>query len=203
MKTAKPLDGITVGFDLDVAVYDVVRALQTIMVEEGHDPHSLPHAQEWNFFGRWGMIGKEFAALMEESIMEEELFLNPNYHLGTPHLVVDNLMELGAKCVVITDRVFGNSREESMRQTIEFVQEVLGIDAEDVHMTSNKTEIPVDFFVDDKPENCYALFETGVNVMLYSQPWNQHIRDLERVFTLTDFYEGILDISIQKNYSGL
>jgi len=56
-----------------------------------------------------------------------------------------------------------------------------------------KADLDYDVFIDDSPLNTIKFLQRKKNVFLYSQPWNQHIRDpnIQRVSNLSEIIEKL------------
>ncbi|MGE5612655.1 MAG: dATP/dGTP diphosphohydrolase domain-containing protein, partial [Bacillota bacterium] len=70
-----------------------------------------------------------------------------------------------------------------------------GIHFDELHHVKDKTEIEVDFHVDDKPENVRAMNQAGVCAYLMDQSWNYGEWDLDRIYTLRDYRNKIRQIA--------
>lgn len=56
-----------------------------------------------------------------------------------------------------------------------------------------KADLDYDVFIDDSPLNAIKFLQHKKNVLLYSQPWNQHISDpnIQRISTLSEAVEKL------------
>jgi 5'(3')-deoxyribonucleotidase len=56
-----------------------------------------------------------------------------------------------------------------------------------------KADLDYDIFIDDSPLNAIKFLKHKKNVLLYSQPWNQHISDpnIQRISTLSEAVEKL------------
>ena len=54
-----------------------------------------------------------------------------------------------------------------------------------------KAELDYDVFIDDSPLNAQSFLQNGKTVLLYTQPWNLHMRqpDIHRISTLSEGVE--------------
>ncbi len=61
-----------------------------------------------------------------------------------------------------------------------------------------KADLDYDIFIDDSPLNAIKFLKHKKNVLLYSQPWNQHISDpnIQRISTLSEAVEKLKLFSI-------
>ena len=53
-----------------------------------------------------------------------------------------------------------------------------------------KADLDYDVFIDDSPLNAIKFLENNKKVILYSQPWNQHISNYE-LFRISNLSEAI------------
>ena len=56
-----------------------------------------------------------------------------------------------------------------------------------------KADLEYDVFIDDSPLNALKFLQNSKNVILYSQPWNQHISEIQikRISSLSEAIEKI------------
>ena len=53
-----------------------------------------------------------------------------------------------------------------------------------------KADLDYDVFIDDSPLNALKIIQQNKKIILYSQPWNQHISEKE-VFRISNLSEAI------------
>jgi hypothetical protein len=53
-----------------------------------------------------------------------------------------------------------------------------------------KANLDYDVFIDDSPLNAIKFLENNKKVILYSQPWNRHIRN-NKLFRISNLSEAI------------
>ena len=57
-----------------------------------------------------------------------------------------------------------------------------------------KAELDYDVFIDDSPLNALKIIENKKKIILYSQPWNQHIKQ-EKIHRISNLSESIEKLS--------
>ena len=53
-----------------------------------------------------------------------------------------------------------------------------------------KADLDYDIFIDDSPLNTIKFLENNKKVILYSQPWNQHISN-NKIFRISNLSQAI------------
>ena len=53
-----------------------------------------------------------------------------------------------------------------------------------------KADLDYDVFIDDSPLNAIKFLENNKKMILYSQPWNQHISN-PKLYRISNLYEAI------------
>jgi uncharacterized HAD superfamily protein len=59
------------------------------------------------------------------------------------------------------------------------------------HQEPKSTVEPCDFFLDDKPENCIDMNDTGAEVWLMDRPWNQHCNWPNRAYSWHNYLAAV------------
>ncbi|KFM18752.1 5' nucleotidasedeoxy protein, partial [Marine Group I thaumarchaeote SCGC AAA799-P11] len=57
-----------------------------------------------------------------------------------------------------------------------------------------KADLDYDVFIDDSPLNAFKFLKNKKNVILYSQPWNQHIVE-KNVHRISNLSEAIIKLN--------
>jgi len=181
-----------VGIDLDGVVYDFVgqyrrflhdrKGEATMPIENCTQCHiDYPEPTCWEFYKDWGLDGATFT---KHLATYDEIFAK-----GQPYpsaiTQLERLTGAGHSLVFITDRSI-NPRATEI--TAAWLFNHLGSKWE-LHITADKASVPVDYFIDDKPENLESMpFDT--DVYLCDRPWNKD-SGYERV-TLSEFVDEVL-----------
>ena len=58
-----------------------------------------------------------------------------------------------------------------------------------------KSNLDYDIFIDDSPLNTVAFLKNNKKVILYSQPWNQHISE-NQIYRVSNLLEAIEKIKL-------
>ena len=143
-------------------------------------------AQSWTFYEDLGLNLEEFTATCNYGADEGILF-NGHVHDG----FVDALARIkaaGHEVHIITDRAYGSTPEASRRITRLWLHE-LGVEYDSLTFSSDKTCVPTDFFIEDKPSNYDALVAAGVYCYLVNRPWNTDhvVPTSHRVASVSEF----------------
>jgi uncharacterized HAD superfamily protein len=59
------------------------------------------------------------------------------------------------------------------------------------HQEPKSTVEPCDFFLDDKPENCIDMNDTGAEVWLMDRPWNRHCIWPNRAYSWHNYLSAV------------
>lgn len=156
-----------IGIDLDGCVYDFVDSLrQYLVLYEGWDPDELPPETCWGFFWTdWGIPFAEFKRLCDDGVDRRQIF----YH-GAP---IDDYRghSVGALCAlkaaghslhIVTDRNFGTHSASNTARWLGHFE----IPFDSLTFSADKTCVPTDVFIDDRPGNVETLRAAGVEAWL-------------------------------------
>ncbi len=171
-----------IGVDLDGVTFDFVRSLRMeVVATTGRYRASLPTPTQWNFWHDWGMSKQEWRAHFNNGVKRGTLF-----GLGTrlDHGLIDQLF-LSHSIHIVTHRPEGAAR------TTETWLARHGVRYDTLTFTEDKTLVPVDVAIDDKPDNVRALLAEGTAAVLYDRPWNQEATDLPRVGSWSEFAQHV------------
>lgn len=58
-----------------------------------------------------------------------------------------------------------------------------------------KSDLDYDVFIDDSPLNALKIFQEKKKIILYSQPWNQHISE-DKISRVSNLSEAIKQIDL-------
>ena len=53
-----------------------------------------------------------------------------------------------------------------------------------------KADLDYDVFIDDSPLNAEKFLKNNKNVILYSQPWNQHVSE-NQIYRVSNLFEAV------------
>lgn len=174
-----------VGFDLDGVLYDfgecVNRYLQHI--GQGHLYKSGGPAH-WHFYEDWGWDGKQFVDFCNAGADAGFIFTGP----ARPNAAesVRKVEAMGHEIIIITDRTFGSNPKVSETHTLEWLAQH-NIPYNEIHFSPNKTIVPTDIFVEDKPENYVDLAVAGVKPWMVNRNWNKSFPAKNRISDISEY----------------
>lgn len=153
-----------VGIDLDGVTYDFVGALRARIAKARRQPQAqLGDPTCWEYWDEWSMNEDEWKQHFAAGVKAGDLFSR-----GKPldHGSI-NLIHSMHSVHIVTDRprgAHGATRDWLSKHNILY---------DSLTFTADKTSVPTDVFVDDKPENVEALEAVGVDAVLFDRPWNR------------------------------
>jgi hypothetical protein len=189
------IDGVGCDFDDTYLAYLQFKGL-------GHLWKSGPTEKPfWNYYRDFGVSDPEFVAHCNEAADLGILYngpVLPGYAEGIGEVAL-----MGHHIIIATDRPFGSTPLVSQAITVEWFRNN-GIEYDELHFTSDKTDADCDFFIDDKLENYDALVAAGTNAFLLNRRMNaveggdarNRVDDIES-------YVNAIAVATQKGYRDL
>lgn len=183
-----------VGIDLDGVVYDFVESLREYLHVEHHwpAPEVLP-VQRWEFYEDWGLTREGFLSYCRDAVARGYIFTRGEPSEGAVE-ALRAIREAGHQLIIVTDR--GSMSRHAREATVSWLRKY-GIEYDELHLTGKKSDIPLDYFVDDRLENYDELDAAGVKVFLWNQKWNEDdTRERRRVSSWDEylFTLGVKDL---------
>jgi hypothetical protein len=158
------------GWDLDgCAVLFAPTLRRYLTLRHGWTPDRCPDPTRWEFYLDWGLSLEDFVAVCDAAADEGVLFrAQPE-----PGVIdaANRVLRAGHELHIVTDRQFGapgRSKSLTLSWLIRHAHPYTSLT-----MSADKTSVPCDVFVEDKPDNYRALLAAGVDAYLLSRPWNQ------------------------------
>jgi hypothetical protein len=176
-----------VGVDLDGVCYDFAGGLRRYL---GLSLEEAPEPTRWEFYEDWGLALDDFLIHCHAGVNAGWLFWVGDPFPGTREALV-RLRNAGHTIVIITDRFFGDTgaSERATRQWLDNHD----LPYDEIHFTSDKTTVSVDYMVDDKFSNYEAMFNSGVRSYLLDRPWNyEYAAALHRLSSLSEYVDIVL-----------
>lgn len=179
-----------IGIDVDGVLSDTLVAIQR-------------RFKGWDTTKGWygGFTKKEFDEVWSDAKNQHGFWYHIPPVAGIDYGALKELSRLH-DLYFITDR-FDTKGGSAIAQTSDWVKDVLGIDrAAGVIVTRNKGPVAhmlkLDYFIDDKPENCFSVYEAipECKVYLCTLPHNASHADepfLPRVADFNEFARIILE----------
>lgn len=154
-----------VGIDLDGCVYDFTSSLRYYISKTTGRPESeMGPPTTWNFFtDDWGYTLEEYLKFCAEGVDAEVIF---KYGPPMPDAVqtLRKLRSKGHTLHIITDRSFGHRSQENTREWLQN----WGVPYDTLTFSKDKTVVPTDAFIDDRPKNIIELRDVGCKAYLYA-----------------------------------
>lgn len=189
-----------VGIDLDGVIYDFNGSLRTWLRKNIDkyplDKYPFSGAYRWEFYEDWGLTQEEFVAECHAAADAGHLF-RYGEPLDNARSELNRLRATGHVIVLITDRSFGTTVGKvnpSELATLAWIKQ-WDIPYDELHFTANKTTIPVDYMIDDRPKN-FTEFQEGTltDVWLRTRPWNKHSFECDaRVESLRGYVSYVIN----------
>lgn len=156
---------LNVGIDLDGPCYQFVKALREFLV--AHRGYSLEQLRSpgtsWNFYSEgWGLSLEEFITECDNAVDRGHLFAMGDPTPGALHYL-SKIKEDGHNIIIVTARQFGT---KSQINTAKWLQD-WKIKWDAIGFSEDKTLLPTDIFIDDKPANVDALRAAGTEAWVF------------------------------------
>lgn len=154
-----------IGIDLDGCAYDFVGALRSIVMETYPTRlrMTFPEPTCWEFWTEWGLTFEEWKACFDSGAADGSLF---GWLAPLDHGIISKLGQ-DHEIHVVTHRP--EAAEATTRDWLERWR----IRYDTLTFSDDKTSVPTDVFIDDKPENVRALLDNGVDALLFDRRWNR------------------------------
>jgi phosphoglycolate phosphatase-like HAD superfamily hydrolase len=169
------MTSLRVGVDLDGVVFDFVDSLRRHLTATlGRPAETMPDASTWDFYADdWGLTLEEFLAHCHEAANAGVLFTT-----GAPYPgVVDGLQSLldaGHSVHLVTDRAGFGAPGVAQAQTQAWLADNR-VPFTSLTLTSDKTSVPTDVFIEDRPKFFTELTAAGVPTFLRSHRYNESV----------------------------
>ena len=184
-----------IGLDLDGVFYPFQAEYQKYLFNKGRitKAQSQEPPLSWNFHHAWDIDNKEFMEHFIEGVNKRIIFLGGDPYPGSIE-PVQRILDLGHTIHIITDRTVG-APGVSFALTAEWVDLHMPKPITSITFTRDKTVVPTDMMIDDKPDNVRELLAVGCDAYLLNQGWNQEATDLDnhRVSSVSEFADRVAD----------
>lgn len=184
---------LRIGFDLDGVLYDFRKALSDYLVASGRVECSLDRAlPHWDFFEGWGLTLDEYLALYRAGV-DEGFVLRVGEPLPGTLEEIKRVADAGHTIHIVTDRSIASDPKLPGQLTEAWLLEH-GVPFDSLTLSSDKTSVATDYFIDDRYDNYVARINAGMSCHLLTRPWNAELggADTKRVATVGQFVEEIL-----------
>ena len=167
---------LDIGVDLDGVVYDFVQALRHYIHQvTGRPLASMGPATSWHFYAdNWGLSLDQFLEFFHAGVAAGSIFAT-----GVPFPGVVTglraLLDAGHRVHVVTDRASMGPAGKAEQSTRAWLADA-GVPYTTLTLTGDKTSVPTDVFIEDRPEFFTALSEAGVLTYLRSHTYNAHVQ---------------------------
>jgi 5' nucleotidase, deoxy (Pyrimidine), cytosolic type C protein (NT5C) len=164
-----------IGVDLDGVLHDFTTSFAAALHSIGHVKAPLmtfdPVDVTWDFYTEWGFTRPEFLEAFRLGALDGTVFNGPPYY-GSIEPIRD-LYSLGYEIRIISSRIIpGVDPELSLSLTKEWMHNH-NVPYDVLALSSDKSCLPTDAFLDDLPANYDQLAAAGCTAYLLDRPWNQ------------------------------
>lgn len=163
-----------VGIDLDGCAYDCQESIWRYALTELGPDTPRPNG-EWDIHELFGQTDTEFLEMCHRGVDAGVIF-GPGPGLTYPGVreAFQRIKAAGHEIVIITARTFWGSDGMAQRNTERWLaSERLPYDR--LIYSIDKTVVPTDYMVEDKPANCDAVEAKGTEAYLIDRPWNKDV----------------------------
>lgn len=184
---------LRIGFDLDGVVYNFRKVLSDYLISSGRVECTLENAlPHWDFFEGWDLTVEEYLRLYRAGV-DDGYVLRLGDPLPGSVEGMQRLYDAGHSIHIVTDRKIATDPNQPALLTEAWLLEH-GVPFNSLTLSSDKTAVATDYFIDDRYENYVARVGAGMNCHLLTQPWNADLgdRSTKRVATVEQFVDEIL-----------
>ncbi len=179
------------GVDLDGVCGDHSLIFREIVAKEkGVDPETLPLQRQWSF-AEWGLADGEFEQLHEKAVVEYRMFRDMPVIEGVAEALW-RLSDEGVWIRIISHRLYINWGHAVAAGDTAAWLDTARIPYRDLCFIGAKSEIDADLYVEDAPHNIEAFQRDGRDVIIFDQPYNQHLEGT-RACTWVEVENIVLD----------
>lgn len=181
------------GVDLDGVCADYSAGLRDVVAaERGIPPEDLPLERSWGFEA-WGLTDTEFERIHHKAVTELHLLRNLPAIKGCADALW-RLSDAGIWIRIITHRLYVNwGHQVAVSDTVAWLDQTR-IPYRDLCFLGAKPEVEADAYIDDAPHNVDALRGAGNAVIVFDQPYNQHLPG-PRASTWPELEELVLELA--------
>lgn len=177
------------GIDLDGCAYPFVQNFLQYCRDSGIDVPDDYAPDNWLFYEDLGLNLDQFKALIEQGIVDRQMFINDKYgHLDYPEpgftTTMVKLRSMGHHIHIVTHR----NAKGAARQTLEWFDRY-GVPTDAVHFVRDKTIVRVDLMIEDSPGNFFESVDSGIPCVLFDQPWNRFVEQATRVYDWDEYFQ--------------
>lgn len=166
---------LRVGYDIDGVGYDFVAGAGDVCHHYlGVPRHKLTPATRYNFFEEWGVTSSAFWKAAKQSVYDGRLWQDRAPMPGYRESIVA-MKAAGHSIHVVTTRP-----AYAKRATAAWFEKY-DIPFDTLDLTSKKTSVPTDVFVDDHEKNLDLLAAAGVVTVCFAQAYNEEVTAHPRV----------------------
>jgi len=167
------------------------------------DPAQLPEATNWDFaLSGWPISGRDEYLELHARAVEEGMFasMEPIENVSE---VLWRLSDDDIWIRVVTHRLLiKGSHAQVVSDTVGWLQQDVGgrpmVPYRDLCFVAEKPDVGGHLYVDDAPHNITNLRASGINAVVFDQPYNQHL-DGDRVTNWLSL-EQYVRSAAQKHY---
>lgn len=177
-----------VGYDADGVFQSFHAGCNAFLKMEGHVGIKAEQHQ-WDFFLEWPEWDKkQFWKFVKRGVEAGVIFNTPPFRGAVE--AFNSVKAAGHKVHIITARPdYAEGISEKWFRTC-------GFDYDSLTFSLDKTVVPTDMYVDDKPSNIDALLKAGTDAYLLSRPWNKNYTGYKRVRSVGEFSRKVLSIPV-------
>lgn len=163
------------GVDLDSVCADYVSAFRWVVARaKGVPPYSLTDNHSWDFT-EWGIESREEFLSLHALAVDEGIFATMPPIEGCSEALW-RLSDADVHIRIITHRLgLKGSHGVIAGDTVRWLEKE-NIPYRDLCFMGDKPQVEADIYVDDAPHNIKALQDADKDVIIFSQPYNRHMR---------------------------
>ena len=185
------------GVDLDGVCGDHNKIFRDIVAKElSVDPSSLPLERSWGF-KEWGLSSDDFERLHELAVNEHRMFRDMPVIEGAAEALW-RLSDQGVWIRIISHRLYVNwGHAIAAGDTADWLDRA-EIPYRDLCFIGAKSALHADLYIDDGPHNIESFQKDGRAVVIFDQPYNQHLKG-NRAYNWAEVEQYVLEqVALQR-----
>lgn len=161
-----------VGIDVDGVIADFPETFREFAQQVDEKPYPLP--TQWKFWQDWGWT-EDYFDQMHWQFAADGWYASELEVIGGQDTLdaLWHLRDLGHKVIIVTARHTTEGQQASIEEDTKHWLDTNGVPYDELHFTSDKAAVDVDYFLDDRFGNYVEMLGKTNASFLMDQPWNQ------------------------------
>lgn len=195
---------LKLGFDVDGVLADFNASfIERVVKVIGDDrfperPFEIP---TWNYPQYFGYTDEECDKVWEDIKLDKTFWADLKPYPGVQDAMekITQLWEVGHDIYFITNRPGQQPKLQTEAWIINMGTGLLPTVLISADKGGCAKALSLDFYIDDKTENCEAVAKTFTNTLMIERPWNNVVKGVPRIPSLQAFFDAISEVGEKIN----